>query len=855
MKKQTTILIVAWLLAVMPLFGGTVELQRAKDLGELFAKANFSKPVQLEWTYTAVTENGRPAFFAFNARPDGFVLVSASDLTSPILGYAETGVFHHENIPDGLDDFLQGYAQSVDFAEEILFKADPVIAREWENLERYGMTQTSKLDAVPPLIATRWDQECYYNEYCPEDEGGSCGHVKVGCVATAMGQIMKYWNHPEHGTGSHTNNSYFYGPLTVNFGETTYHWDEMLNQLTDYNDAVATLLYHCGISVDMVYAPAPNGSGSNQELIKSALSTYFDYAPSHYIERSQYPSYEEWTGIMRHTLDSEIPIAYCGTDTEQGVGGHSFLCDGYDVNGLFHFNWGWSGELDGYFSIDNLQTYNLAWNAYQAMIYDIRPREVYYNTPQAPSALAVEPFEDNLYGCSVRWTNPTKSLGNTNLSTIDQILVKRDGQVIYTENNVTPGASMEIIDEVPCFALYDYCVYAVCQGAHGESATLSKVRFGTSCPWTVITSSSTSGWKGAALSLYNNVGQEVERVSPLTAYQSLPLDVPLGRVSFGWKNGNSTANEVTFSIMDSEGHLVYQYSGSPTDHPDGIFLSVNNGCGNAACDHPLELYAFAEDNNVTLSWSAAVDASDYNIYRDGIVIKTVRNGVNYYVDEDVSQGGHCYYVTAFCEGGESEPTNEACATAGDGCWPATDLWYELTTNNKVKLTWEPPQPHEGLSGYYLYRTKESEMNWKRIKILGANATSYTDNSSLEDETSYLYRLEAYYQAIDCFSAPARSKYNEFEYFLRVYWSVDGVGETFNRNVEVFPVPGTDRLNLRTKMENAVVQVFDVLGVKMVEMPLIGNAVTMHTESWPAGVYVWRVVAERNETVTGKWIKQ
>lgn len=832
MKKHKILIIIALLFASVKMFSGTVEMQQAKSLAMKFVEANFTHPVQMEWACTAVTESGRPAYYVFNGVSGGFVVFSASDLTSPILGYSETGSFSDESIPEGLAYFLNGYSRSVDFAEERISKVDFVIAQEWECLERCGMTQTAKMGAVPPLIATHWDQECYYNEYCPEDEGGSCGHVKVGCVATAMGQIMRYWNHPMQGTGSHTNNSYFYGPLTVNFGETTYHWDQMPERLTDYNDAVATLLYHCGVSVDMVYAPAPNGSGTSQEKMKSALSNYFNYASPHYIERDNYPSYDDWTYIMRHALDSEIPIAYCGTDTEQGVGGHSFICDGYDANGLFHFNWGWSGDLDGYFSIDNLRTYNLAWNAHQAMIYDIRPRPVYDETPQAPAQLVVEPLGEDSYTCSIRWSNPTKTLSNSSLSTIDQIIVKRDGQVIYTENNVSPGAIMEIMDEVPYFALYDYCVYAVYHDNHGESATQNEVRFGPSCNWSIVMSSA----NGSAITLYNNAGQRVERISPTLSQQSFSVAVPLGRVSFGWSMGNSTANSVTFTIRDADGQQVYQFSGNPADLPDGVFLTLNNGCGHAVCGNPSELYAAADGNNVTLNWLTAVGETEYNIYRDGVVVKTVKNGATSFVDEDVTQGGHCYFVTSFCEGGESDPTNEACATAGEGCQPATGLWYEMTANNKVKLIWEPPQPNNGLSGYYLYRTKESEMDWKRIKTINASATSVIDNSNLEDETSYLYRLVAYYQHIDCYSAPARSRYNEFEYFLRVYWSLDGLNEMNKDRVEVYPNPVSSTLMVEG-VEVAEMQLYNAIG-QLVKTVRDTNEIPV--ANLPQGVYLLRI---------------
>ena len=148
-------LLVIVLMASVQVWGGEVSMQRAKALGAKFTEANFMKNTQLEWTYTSVTESGRPSFHVFNGITGGFVIVSACDLTSPILGYAETGSFNVENIPDGLAYFLNGYGQSVDFAEENLKRADFAIAQEWENLERFGKMQTLKSVVVQPLIATK----------------------------------------------------------------------------------------------------------------------------------------------------------------------------------------------------------------------------------------------------------------------------------------------------------------------------------------------------------------------------------------------------------------------------------------------------------------------------------------------------------------------------------------------------------------------------------------------------------------------------------------------------------------------------------------------------------------------------
>ena len=853
MMKKTLLLVLS--LLCLSAMGGNVSPERAKALGEKFVGANFKLASDLQWVCTAETAKGNPSYHVFNVLDGGFVIVSACDLTSPILGYSKTGHFNLNRIPDGLQYLLDGYGQSVDFAEERLTKASPEITQEWESLEQRGKLQAVK-STVSPLVATRWDQDCYYNAYCPKDTEGPCGCAYAGCVATTMAQIMKYWNHPQQGTGNHSYNSILYGTLSVDFGATTYHWDAMPESLSTHNNAVAELIYHCGVSVDMNYSAY--ASGALQASIPSAMSSYFGYGPSHCLERDNY-TYEAWTALMRDALDAGLPIAYSGTPGPGGTG-HSFICDGYDANGLFHINWSWGGELDGWFSIDNLHTYNQNWNYYQKMVADLRPSPVYNQTPKPPTNLSVTPLGTDSYNYTMSWTNPSKTLNNSNLQHIDQIIVKCNGQVIYSANNVTPGATMEITGEVSFYGVHEFQVYAVNNGCHGEVARTDGVHFGPACAWT-ITTTAFNGWQGAAILVYNNANQVWATVSPTSGQQTLNVDIPFGNIGFSWNQGDSNLNTVSFVIKDSENNAVYTYSGPTADLPTGRFFETNNDCGNdGSCASPTDLYAEAVDDQIVLNWTSDAIATDFNIYRDGSVIFTLRDHTTTFVDTTATHGGHCYAVTAFCTSGEGDPTNEACATIGIDCQPPTSLWYEMTSTNKVKLLWNRPEPSEGLSKFYVYRTKESEMAWTKIATTNAGATSVVDTNPLEDENFYLYKVVAYYQAIDCQSSPARSRYNELEYFLRVYWSVDGITEEENAHTEVFPIPGTDRLNIRTVAPEATIQIFDIFGRKMLEAQLNEEITVVDTEAWPAGVYVWKVytgVSTGSTTLaeTGKWIKE
>ena len=101
-----------------------------------------------------------------------------------------------------------------------------------------------------------------------------------------MSQIMKYWDYPVHGNGSHTYDAGgwwgpYYPNLSANFGATTYDWKNMPIWINNGSpqveiEAIATLMYHCGVAVNMGFAY--NGSGANSEDVPYAIEQYFSYS-------------------------------------------------------------------------------------------------------------------------------------------------------------------------------------------------------------------------------------------------------------------------------------------------------------------------------------------------------------------------------------------------------------------------------------------------------------------------------------------------------------------------------------------------------------------------------------------------
>ena len=332
------------------------------------AKFMGTSDLQLAATYR--TEQGASAFHVFNTS-DGFVIVSADDCETPIIGYSREGRFDPNNVPIQMEDYLQDFIARIQFGIENHIEADEATTKQWELVKTTGKLNDSKsTKAVAPLLTDKWNQGCLYNSLCPT-MSGSCGHAEVGCVAVAMAQIMRYWGYPTTGWGTH---SYTNAGLTLSadFGNTTYDWEHMPDSLTENSseaeiEAVSTLLYHCGVSLEMRYGP--NGSLANTGDVINALRRYFNYTRQIHKEKKSDYSDEEWSSLLMNSLDLSRPIQYVG----YGSGGHSFVCDGYDSNGLFHFNWGW-GTANGYFALGNLNPLGYDFSISNAALFDIIPQ-------------------------------------------------------------------------------------------------------------------------------------------------------------------------------------------------------------------------------------------------------------------------------------------------------------------------------------------------------------------------------------------------------------------------------------------------------------------------------------------------
>ncbi|MBR0176375.1 MAG: C10 family peptidase [Bacteroidales bacterium] len=361
--KRLPIVLALMLAMSLPMTAERVTPETARKVASTFLTSNGAKSAQL----TDLTkEAGFPNLYIFTTE-NSFVVMAADDCAQPILGYSFENAFVADDMPENMRWWLQQYSDEIQWGIENGIRSDKSTADEWKKLQEGKGSKDTPAVIVGPLIATRWGQDAPYNNLCPNNESAGKRAV-TGCVATAMAQVMKYWNYPEQGVGSNTYTPADhpeYGEQSANFGETTYDWDNMTNTYNNTStdtqkQAVATLMYHCGVSVNMDYDYSQAdtdhvGSGASTAMVPESLKTYFKYAPSATYKYKDDFTNDQWIALLQHELDESRPVLYAGRYvTSTGGGGHAFVCDGYRSDGKFHFNWGWEGNKDSYFAIGAL---------------------------------------------------------------------------------------------------------------------------------------------------------------------------------------------------------------------------------------------------------------------------------------------------------------------------------------------------------------------------------------------------------------------------------------------------------------------------------------------------------------------
>lgn len=298
-------------------------------------------PVSTSRTFT-LSQGDINTVYIVGTGGQGYLVLSADDVAPAVLGYSDNGGFDPQNIPANMQEWLNGYSEVIALAAErggrvLQAPANPA------------------LKDIAPMVKTRWNQGEPYNILCPmQTINGQVYRTYTGCVATAMAQVLKTYEYPTQGFGS---NSYTWNnqTLSFDFGNTTFDWANMTdiynnNSTIEEEDAVAELMYACGIASYMNYSAGGSGAAGVNAAV--GLVNYFGYDPTvQYLMRDYYPL-PVWSTMIHEELSKGHPIYYDGANASVG---HAFVLDGYrSADGFFHVNWGWGGMSDGYFSIVTL---------------------------------------------------------------------------------------------------------------------------------------------------------------------------------------------------------------------------------------------------------------------------------------------------------------------------------------------------------------------------------------------------------------------------------------------------------------------------------------------------------------------
>ena len=309
--------------------------------------------------YTATdSADNHPCYYVFNRENGkGFVIISADSRSQKVLAYSDEGTFDINQVPEQMRAWLKVSEQEVgsinttpdsllnrDLGQEVLSKAT-------------ARSSQAFATAVKPLLGKiNYAQEFPYNNLCPVFNGK---RSITGCVATGACMVMRYHKWPV--TPTNGKHSYQWRGRTISsLYSTSYDWDNMLTSYknaspsTTQQNAIAQLMYDAGVSCNMEYTPS--SSGANTAFMAEQLVNLFGYDPGMIYYSSSWFNKQEFIYYLKRELNAGRPVLVSGKGKG---GGHCFVCDGYDANGLFHINWGWNGMSNGYFSLSNLNPYAL----------------------------------------------------------------------------------------------------------------------------------------------------------------------------------------------------------------------------------------------------------------------------------------------------------------------------------------------------------------------------------------------------------------------------------------------------------------------------------------------------------------
>lgn len=347
-------------------------LKKSPELSMLTLEKTGTKTPQAQ-----AASNMQKSYYIVNdVANNHFVIVSADERLRTILGYSDNSVFNPDYAPLSLVNLLANYDREYQY-----------LMQTANQNETSNIYENHNVDAIAPMITSKWGQLYPFNSLCPQDpDYGKDTLCATGCVATAMAQILNYHRKSNNGIGSYLYISpKHYRILNMDFNNLNINWDNLVDEYSNATEEqkaeVAKLMLACGVSVSMDYCY--DGSGARDCNIPYALINYFGYNPNITYRNRDYYTTEEWDAMIMEDLQAGRPVLYAGFN-EEHRSGHQFIIDGCDENGLYHMNFGtalelysgyfWSGIGDGYYALNAIKSALIGDFSYsQSMVCNIAP--------------------------------------------------------------------------------------------------------------------------------------------------------------------------------------------------------------------------------------------------------------------------------------------------------------------------------------------------------------------------------------------------------------------------------------------------------------------------------------------------
>ncbi len=763
--------------------------------------------------------------FEFESNP-GFIIIAADDDVYPVLGYSleKNYTGRMDDQPAGFIEWMQLYEDQIVFARENGLEADEFIASAWENLADY-MPKPGKMMSVNPLVNTSWDQGCFYNEYCPEDNDGPCNHVYVGCVATCMAQIMKYYNYPEQGVGTNSYFAYPYGQLTVDFGATTYDWASMPNQLNSNNDAVATLSYHCGVSVNMQYSAS--GSGAYSNSARDAFVDHFAYSSDAVLYTKNSYSIDIWENMIRNDLNGGFPLYYAG----YGSGGHAFVLDGYQGTNHFHFNWGWSGWYNGYFYLNNLNPGGSNFNENQEAIFHIYPEGTV--TLAAPENLQYEVVNGN--DVTLTWDAPAgKALTGYNIYRNNNNIGSTT-ETTFTDENLDPGT-------------YEYYVTAVYD--EGESVPSGSVSMLISGANNVVFEDDFSDYNSSQQLVCQNAegwttwsndpcSSEDPYVTSEQSYSATNSIIIEGTNDVVKEINNLTSGfyKISFYIYVPDGYLGYfntlqEFNGANSLWGMQVYFdaggagSIDAGAAAAA--------SFNYENDTWLLNEIVIDLNNdwAEYFLEGNSIHSWVWSSGAFGQNSTNQlGGNNFFAWTGSKGTPKFYIDDYRIEdlGGMTLAPPENLDYTFTGSD-VELTWDAPES-KGFSGYNIYYSFDGG-TYELVEFT--------------TETSYL--VESPGVGLHTYEVTAVYDEGESQPTDAVSFTITGIEDQTQQECIVYPNPASDVIGIKSNLDIQLLSVYTYDGRLIMSKKPHSGDMRIQVSDFEPGIYIIKIESSENSMI-------